>query len=73
MIIRVQDIKKTLKVNFKMKKTYINPSIVVVRLAMTKPLASSPTVTLDSTADAVDGAILDAKGIGDVNVWDDEW
>ena len=56
-----------------MKKTYISPNMLVVRLAMTQPLASSPTVTLDSTAEAVDGATLDAKGIGNVNIWDDEW
>ena len=74
MVIRVQDIKKTLKVNYKMKKTYINPSIVVVRLGMTQPLATSdPKVGLDASADAVLGSSLDAKGIGDVNVWDDEW
>ena len=57
-----------------MKKTYISPNMLVVRLAMTQPLATSdPKVGLDASADAVLGNSLDAKGIGDVNVWDDEW
>ena len=58
-----------------MKKTYINPSIVVVRLAMTQPLATSdPSVGLNSSADPVDGASLDVKEvISDVNVWEEEW
>ena len=77
MIIRVQEIKKTLKVNFKMKKTYINPSIVVVRLGMTQPIAGSGTGSLSTTSatfydDNATGAAM-TKGIGDVNVWDDEW
>jgi hypothetical protein len=57
-----------------MKKTYINPNMLVVRLAMTQPLATSdPKVGLDASADAVLGSSLDAKGVSDVNVWDEEW
>ena len=58
-----------------MKKTYISPNMLVVRLAMTQPLASSPAVGINSSASAVDGATLDVKesAYGDVNLWDDEW
>ena len=57
-----------------MKKTYISPSMLVIRLTMTRPLAAStPGVGLQSGASEVDGATLDAKSVSDVNVWDDEW
>ncbi len=60
-----------------MKKTYINPSIVVVRLAMTKPLATSdPNTTLSNdNNDAIAPSYFETKGISDINIWDDddEW
>ena len=56
-----------------MKKTYINPSIVVVQLGMTQPIAGSltPEGATFYNEDATGAAMT--KGIGDVNVWDDEW
>jgi hypothetical protein len=62
-----------------MKKTYINPSMLVVRLGLTQPIAGSGSlgITGDSgsatfyNADA-EGAAM-TKGSSDVNVWDDEW
>ena len=57
-----------------MKKTYISPSLFVVRIAMTRPLAASDpalTINLDDSVDAVN---VEARGVvSDVNVWDNEW
>lgn len=51
--------------------------MIVVRLAMTKPLATSdPTTTLSNDDnDAIDPGYFETKGIRDINVWDDddEW
>jgi hypothetical protein len=59
-----------------MKKTYINPNMVVVRLAMTKPLATSdPNVRLNLD-DSVDAGDVEAKAYNPIsgkNVWDTEW
>ena len=55
-----------------MKKTYINPSIMVVNLGMTRPIATSGLQsTLGDEYTSTD--VSYTKGIGDVNVWDDEW
>ena len=57
-----------------MKKTYINPSTTVVRLSAITPLATSvPQVGFDPNTTPVNGDKLDAKGMSDVNVWDNEW
>ena len=59
-----------------MKKTYINPSMMVVRLAMTRPLAfSDPSLTIDfDSASAIDAGAVEVKDyITDVNIWDNEW
>ena len=64
-----------------MKKTYINPSMIVVRLAMTQPLATSPNMIIDGDKGSAtfydDDASSDGmvKGISDINIWDDddEW
>jgi hypothetical protein len=64
------------KMNGIMKKTYINPSIVVVRLATIKHLAvvSEPNTTLSNDEnDAIAPGSFGTKGISDVNVWDNEW
>ena len=58
-----------------MKKTYINPSMLVVHLGMTQPIAGSGSLSTTSATfydDNATGAAM-TKGIGDVNVWDDEW
>ena len=49
--------------------------MLVVRLAMTKPLATSdPNVKMsNSDDDAVAPSYFETKGITDVNIWDDEW
>ena len=74
MVLRVQDIKKTFKVNFKMKKTYISPNMLVVRLAMTQPLAASPFVLNNDAGNALDSEDILSKEVStNVNVWDDEW
>ena len=56
-----------------MKKTYISPEIVVVRLAMTQPIAGS--ITTAGATFYEDGATGDgmAKSVTDINIWDDEW
>ena len=58
-----------------MKKTYINPSMMVVRLAMTRPLAfSDPNVLADPLADPINAGNVEVKDyITDVNIWDNEW
>ena len=57
-----------------MKKTYINPSMTVVRLAMTRPLAfSDPNLSIDFD-DAIEAGDVEVKNyITDVNIWDEEW
>ena len=58
-----------------MKKTYISPNMLVVRLAMTQPLATSTLGLNRDAGNALgDGEILvKESGSGDVNVWDEEW
>ena len=58
-----------------MKKTYINPSTTVVRLSAINPLltTSDPQVGIDPNTTPVSGDKLEAKGMSDVNVWDNEW
>ena len=59
-----------------MKKTYISPNMLVVRLGITRPLATStPGVGIDNVSSPVLGNTLDVKesSVNDVNVWDNEW
>ena len=56
-----------------MKNTYISPEIVVVRLGMTRPLATS-TLGISSTEELNSGDILvKENNITDINIWDEEW
>lgn len=58
-----------------MKNTYISPEMVVVRLGMTRPLATS-TLGLSSTEELNSEDILvKENNITDINIWDDddEW
>ena len=51
--------------DIKMKKTYINPNLVVVKIATHQMLASSPDGTtngLDPNASAIGAGDLDARG-----------
>lgn len=56
-----------------MKKTYISPSLLVVRIAMPRPLAASiPDAALGDGY--VDADKMEVKGVtSDVNLWDEEW
>ena len=57
-----------------MKKSYINPSIVVVRLSMTQPLATSTqTRNVEVGTTNTNPGDYETKGTSDVSVWDDEW
>ena len=59
-----------------MKKTYISPNMLVVRLGMIRPLATStPDVGIDNVSNPVLGNTLDVKeqNVTDVNLWDNEW
>ena len=58
-----------------MKKTYINPEIIVVRLMPTTVLAeSTPQVTVSTdSSNSVDAGSVETKGVSNVNVWDEEW
>ena len=56
-----------------MKKTYIMPEALTVVLGTCKMMAeSAPTLGVD-TGDSEDPNNFDAKGISDVNIWDEEW
>ena len=58
------------------KKTYIIPETIVVRLMPTTAMlqASNPNVTLSTDSNnSVEAASVDTKGVSDVNVWDEEW
>lgn len=60
-----------------MKKTYINPAMVVVPFIATQPIANSISsisgiTDLDWGTDPTP-AEADIKVWNDVNVWDDEW
>jgi len=59
-----------------MKKTYIIPETIVVRLMPTTAMlqaVSNPSVTVSTTSGAVAADEVDTKGVSDVNVWDEEW
>ena len=59
-----------------MKKIYISPEALIVRLSAIRPLASStPDVGIDKNENPVLGSGLDVKGssVSDVNLWDNEW
>ena len=76
MVIRVQDIKESLKVNDKMKKTYISPNMLVVRLGMIRPIAGSLTTdgaTFYNENATGDAMVDEYNPINDKNIWDDEW
>ena len=57
-----------------MKKTYISPELLIVQLRPATAIltVSDPDVGITSS-EFVNAASVDAKGITDVNVWDDEW
>ena len=57
-----------------MKKTYINPNMVVVPIMHTQPIAvSDPSIVLDSV-NSVDADKVEVREvISDVNLWDEEW
>ena len=57
-----------------MKKTYINPNIVVDFVMLTRPVAASaPGVGLDLSGN-VDADEVEVRDVAsDVNVWDSEW
>ena len=64
----------TPKIIKKMKKTYIIPEMLTVKLGTMQMMAQSttaPTVGVNSSATAVDGADLDVKE--SKNLWDEEW
>lgn len=56
-----------------MKKTYINPQTLVVRVNLTASVLqlSSPGVGIDSTG-SVDAGSVEVKG-SSYNVWSDDW
>ena len=60
-----------------MKKTYINPAMVVVPFIATQTIAASVTgIGGDTDLDLGIGdapTTADIKVWNDVNVWDDEW
>lgn len=59
-----------------MKKTYIIPETIVVRLMPTTAMlqASNPNVTLSTDSkNSVNAASVDTKEVSNVNVWDEEW
>ena len=68
-------------VNDMMKKTYNQPSCLVVELGMRRAaMLTASKDTLGGTGTQIlknggtgDGTDIGAKGVSDVNVWDKEW
>lgn len=57
-----------------MKKTYINPNMVVVPIMHTQPIAVSDPGVVLNLDDSVDADKVEVRGvISDVNLWDNEW
>ncbi len=58
-----------------MKKTYINPNMVVVTIMHTQPIAGSltPAGATFFDEDATGDAMVKGNSVSDVNVWDNEW
>lgn len=59
-----------------MKRRYFPPTTLITCLetCTVYMAASSPTISIDADADAVDGSELDVKeASGDINLWTDEW
>ena len=64
-----------------MKKTYMNPSMVVVRFSMSNIIAVSPRLGVTQDGDTYDLTDIDAtddedamtKALTDKNLWDEEW
>ena len=58
-----------------MKKTYINPNMVVVTIMHTQPIAGSltPAGATFFDEDATGDAMVKGNSPSDVNVWDSEW
>ena len=63
-----------------MKKTYINPSMLVVRLSMNNIIAASPNNNITINGGSGSATFVeDGTPTGDVltkenvNVWDEEW
>lgn len=57
-----------------MKKIYISPESLVVRVAPFSVLTvSNPNVTIN-TEDTIDaGSVQTKEATSDTNIWDDEW
>ena len=58
-----------------MKKTYINPNMVVVTIMHIQPIAGSltPAGATFFDEDATGDAMVKGNSVSDVNVWDNEW
>ena len=64
--------------NKAMKKTYINPEILVVKLQPQGTLLQASIASVTGDTDIVRGNDNDAPGVGDVkalnkNIWDETW
>ena len=63
-----------------MKKTYISPNMLVVRIGITRPIAGSP---LEVDENGGSGTLIDDDATGeamgrdnnvsDYNIWDNKW
>ena len=63
-----------------MKKTYISPNMLVVRIGMVRPIAGSLTIdenggsaTFYGDTDATGEAMGRDNYVSDYNIWDDKW
>ncbi len=57
-----------------MKKIYIQPNTVTVRVEQQRPVAYSPIVTINkSSVDFTPSEFQVKKNYTDYNVWDDDW
>lgn len=57
-----------------MKKSYINPAIVIINVAPTTPLAASTPGLTVNWEDNVDAGEVEVKGnVHHYDVWEDDW
>ena len=60
-----------------MKKTYIFPNMLVVRLSANRPIMVVGSLTTDGATfydtNATGDAMVKESSVNDVNLWDNEW
>ena len=56
-----------------MKKTYNQPTCIVVALGTCHMMAESLTINTNNTISSSDQVLVKEQNVSDVNLWDEEW